>query len=221
MWRGVLAWDNTTCGKELSWESIGQFSPSGKTLCWVLLLILNACSNKQPLILIVQLGQGHMTTTCTFMTTMYDHHVQAHSIHLVPRGLHSSVQVHQSQSKVRQTRKDNKDMKSLSFPTCSYSSQQVVRRILGCGYARNEYVTDSLCSWASPTSQQFLLDIVYGSYTQTTKLGCESGGLASAFGSWLVSHWLCFILPHLEIDLFNKLKFYEDKKNRMQKRMPE
>ena len=33
VWRGVLAWDNTTCGKELSWESIGQFSPSGKTLC--------------------------------------------------------------------------------------------------------------------------------------------------------------------------------------------
>lgn len=127
---------------------------------------------------------------------MYDHHVQVHSIHLAPRGLHSSVQVHQSQSKVRQTRKDNKDMKSLSFPTCtcSYSSQQVVRRILGCGYARNEYVTDSLCSWASPTSQQFLLDIVYGCYTQTTKLGCEFGGLASAFGSWLVSHWLCSAL---------------------------
>lgn len=128
----------------------------------------------------VQLGQGHMTTTCMYM---YDHHVQAHSIHLAPRGLHSSVQVHQSQSKVRQTRKDNKDMKSLSFPTCSYSSQQVVRRILGCGYARNEYVTDSLCSWASPTSQQFLLDIVYGCYKLTTKLGCEFGGLASAFGS--------------------------------------
>ena len=108
-------------------------------------------------------------------------------------------------------------MKSLFFPTCSYSSQQVVRRILGCGYAWNEYVTDSLCSWASPTSQQFLLDIVYGCYTQTTKLGCEFGGLASAFGSSAIGFVQHSILPHLEIDLFNKLKFYEDKMNRMQK----
>ena len=60
-----------------------------------------------------------------YMYCMYDHH--AHSIHLAPRGLHSSVQVPQSQSKVRQTHKDNEDMKSLSFQTCSYSSRQVVR----------------------------------------------------------------------------------------------
>ena len=89
----------------------------------MLFLILNAYMNQQPLIpTCVQLRQGHMTTTCT---CMHDHH--AHSIHLAPRGLHSSVQVPQSQSKVRQTHKDNEDMKSLSFQTCSYSSRQVVR----------------------------------------------------------------------------------------------
>ena len=157
--------------------------------------------NQQPLIpTCVQLRQGHMTTTCT---CMYDH--RAHSIHLAPRGLHSSVQVPQSQSKVRQTHKDNEDMKSLSFQTCSYSNRQVVRN-----ERQNEQFLRRWCGLASiqqvrvtkllgrqhyvslPLINAYMqyIKTPHASATTYSTCTCMTSSLCS-WASSIVSAWLC------------------------------